>query len=123
MSNRTYICTACRTARRAEAWHGMPSPLRCPLCRGSLWELSRKWRIPAKTNDKGWRELERIVAEQTPLRAAALRERGHRLLRQLDDKLGKLKTQNSKGRNDARIAALQSQRDKVLATYFAPESA
>ncbi len=98
----------------------MPSPLRCSLCRGSLWELSRKWRIPAKTNDKGWRELERIVTEQTPLRAAQLRERGQRLLRQLDDKLAKLKVQNVKGRNAARIAALQEQRDRVMATYFAP---
>ncbi len=96
----------------------MPSPLRCSLCRGSLWELSRKWRIPAKTNDKGWSELEQIVAEETPLRATLLRERGHRLLRQLDDKLGKLRVQNPKGRNDARIAVLQSQRDKVLAEYF-----
>lgn len=119
MSNRTYICTGCRTARRAEARHYMPSPLRCSLCRGSLWELSRKWRIPAKTNDKGWRELERIVGEQTPLRVAMLRERDQRLLRQLDDKLGKLKAQNPKGRNDARIAVLQGQRDKVMATYFA----
>lgn len=123
MSNRTYICTACRTARRAEAWHYMPSPLRCSLCRGSLWELSRKWRIPAKANDKGWRELERIVAEQTPQRAAERGERGHRLLRQLDDKLGKLQVQNPKGRNDARITAVQGERDKVRATYFAPETA
>jgi hypothetical protein len=97
--------------------------LRCSLCRGSLWELSRKWRIPAKTNDKGWRELERIVAEQTPLRATERRERGQRLLRQLDDKLGKLEAQNPKGRHDARIATLQRQRDKVLAAYFAPETA
>ena len=68
MSNRTYICVECRTSKRAEAAGGLETPLRCSSCGGGLWELSHKWRIPKKTDDKAWHELKAIVTDAKPVR-------------------------------------------------------
>jgi hypothetical protein len=68
MSNRTYICVECRSARRAGAAYGLVTPLRCAGCGASLWELSHKWRIPRKSDIEGWDELKRIVNKEEPAR-------------------------------------------------------
>jgi DNA repair exonuclease SbcCD ATPase subunit len=61
MSNRTYICINCRTAKRAEAEYGLANDMRCSICRQELWELDHKWRIPKKDDDKEWKKLEEKV--------------------------------------------------------------
>lgn len=84
MSNRTYICTACRSAKRAEAAGGLKTDLRCSSCGGVLWELSHRWRIPKKTDNRGWAELAEIVAESGPAREAFITRRGKDKLAKID---------------------------------------
>lgn len=58
MSKRTYICVACRTSSRREARYGINfESVRCPECQSEMWSLCWRWRIPRKSNDRGWREL------------------------------------------------------------------
>jgi hypothetical protein len=65
MSNRTYICIKCRTTKRAEAHYGFNHGFKCPICHKNLWELEWRWRIPKKTDDKGWAELEKKVITES----------------------------------------------------------
>lgn len=63
MSNRTYICIACRTSARREARYGVDfDSVRCPECQSEMWSLCWRWRIPKKTDDVGWRELAEKVS-------------------------------------------------------------
>ncbi|MFD0894056.1 hypothetical protein KBB96_03055 [Luteolibacter ambystomatis] len=117
MSSRTYICVSCRWARRAEAAFGLVTELRCPLCQGGLWELSRRWRIPRKTDDDGWRELavkvERDAAEWLPRRQLM----GIAKLARLDEQISALEKQAaSKGRN-IRLKRLHRERAEVVVRY------
>ncbi|WP_367871904.1 hypothetical protein [Luteolibacter sp. Populi] len=114
--HRTYVCTACRVARRAEgSW---PSELRCASCREPLWNLGSKWRIPAKTNDKGWRELAEKVAVDRVTHAEQMRQRGTDILRWLDIKIRKLEEQNRRGRHAKQLGELYKRRMKVVADHF-----
>ena len=65
MSNRTYLCIKCRTSKRAEARYGLNSNFRCSNCQQDLWELEWRWRIPKKTDDKAWKELEEKVISES----------------------------------------------------------
>lgn len=65
MSNRTYICVACRTSARREARYGVNfDSVRCPECQSEMWSLCWRWRIPQKSDDKGWRDLAAKVADE-----------------------------------------------------------
>lgn len=95
----------------------MMTELRCSLCQGGLWELSRRWRIPRKTDDDGWRELatkvERDSAEWLPKR----RLMGIAKIARLDEQISALEKQAaSKGRN-VRLKRLQRERAKVAERY------
>ena len=70
MSNRTYICVACRTAARRQARYGVNVvSVRCPECQTEMWSLCWRWRIPRKTDDSGWRELAEKVGSDSQARA------------------------------------------------------
>lgn len=123
MSNRTYICTACRTAKRAEAAFWQATPYRCHLCRGPLWELSRRWRIPAKGNDKEWQELARMVAAEAPLREKCLLDRAQAKLKAIDSRITTLSSQKQqKGQRSAMLSRLRTERAQLIAQHF-PEQA
>lgn len=57
MSNRTYVCLECKTARRAVAAYALTHSLRCPSCSKSMIQLPWKRRIPSKSSDDEWEEL------------------------------------------------------------------
>jgi hypothetical protein len=63
MSNRTYVCLDCRTAKRAEAAYGLVADYRCSSCGKPLSELGWRRRIPRKTDGKGWKELQAYLHE------------------------------------------------------------
>lgn len=117
MSNRTYICTQCRTARRAEAAGWLKTELRCASCTGPLWELSHRWRIPRKTDAKGWAELAEIVASSGPAREAFIKRRGEELLAKIDREIAAFSARKSSGQREAILKDLQHKRDEVLRKY------
>ncbi len=84
MSNRTYICIPCRYSKRAEANFGLNNEMRCPQCRGKLWELEWKWRIPRKDDDKEWKALEKKVANESAERSNNLRKSREAKLEKID---------------------------------------
>ena len=84
MSSRTYVCTRCRTSRRAPAAYGLNTELRCSICSGPLWELEWRWRIPRKTDDKAWRDLDAKVAHDASIRIPRRRRRGESIIQKLD---------------------------------------
>lgn len=117
MSNRTYICTQCRTARRAEAAGWLKTDLRCASCTGPLWELSHRWRIPRKADTKGWAELAEIVASSAPARESFIKRRDKELLSKLDRKMAAFSARKPSSRRDAILKDLQHERDEVLRKY------
>ena len=117
MSNRTYICTQCRTARRAEAAGWLKTDLRCASCTEPLWELSHRWRIPRKTDTKGWAELAEIVASSRPERESYIKRRGEDLLRKLDRQMAAFSARKPSSQRDEILKDLQHERDEVLRKY------
>jgi hypothetical protein len=87
MSNRTYVCLDCRTSMRAKAAYGLAVDLRCRQCSKSIQELGWERRIPAQSDDKGWKELRRYVtksnAEWGPRRTKTGMEKLIKLDRQI----------------------------------------
>lgn len=118
MSNRTYICVECRTARRAEAAGGLKTRIRCSSCGGALWELSHKWRIPKKTDKKAWEELAEIVSQSRPTRDAFIKRRGEDKLAEIDRQVEAFTARKpSKQRADI-LKDLAHERAQVLRMYF-----
>lgn len=117
MSNRTYVCTACRVARRGEAAGGLKTAFRCPSCGGALWELSHKWRIPKKEDDRGWRELDEQIAASRPARESFIRRRGEDIIRKLDVQIGAFAARKPSEQRDAILKDLKKERMRIVAKY------
>lgn len=117
MSNRTYICTRCRSARRAEAAGGLKTELRCASCTGPLWELSHRWRIPRKTDAKGWAELAEIVASSGPAREAFIKRRGEELLAKIDREIAAFSARKPSSQREQILKDLQHERNELLRKY------
>ena len=118
MSNRTYICADCRTAKRAEAAGGLNTDLRCSSCGGELWELSHRWRIPKKTDKKAWAELAEIVAQSRPQRDAFIKRRGEDKLAKIDRQVEAFSARKPSGQRDEILKDLAHEREQVLRKYF-----
>ena len=118
MSNRAYICTACRTAKRAEAAGGLKTDLRCSSCGGTLWELSHRWRIPKKTDKKGWAELAEIVAQSGPAREAFIIRRGRDKLAKIDRQIEGFSARKPSDQREAILKELSHERRQILKKYF-----
>ena len=118
MSNRTYICVECRTAKRAEATGGLKTDLRCSSCGGSLWELSHRWRIPKKTDKKGWEELAGIVAQSRPARDAFIKRRGESKLAEIDRKIESFSARKPSEQREKILKDLSHERSQVLRQYL-----
>ncbi len=117
MSNRTYICTQCRTARRAAAAGWLKTDLRCASCTGPLWELSHRWRIPRKTNAKGWAELSEIVASSGPAREAFIKRRGEELIAKIDREFKAFSARKPSSQRETILKELEHERNEVLRKY------
>lgn len=118
MSNRTYICTKCRTARRAPAAGGLNTAFRCTSCGGPLWELSHKWRIPRKDDGKAWAELAEIVARSRPSRAAFIKRRGGQLLGKIDRRIDAVSARKPSTQRERFLKDLACEREQVLLRHF-----
>jgi hypothetical protein len=85
MSNRTYVCFDCRTTERVPTARIAKT---CRKCRKPAHHVYYKFKVPARTDDRGWSALEprvRAVNIDMQTRALArLRERRLRLERVLD---------------------------------------
>lgn len=118
MSARTYICVPCRWARRAEAAFGLHTDLRCPTCQGGLWELSRRWRIPRKANDKEWKALgEKVVidaANWLPQRRAI----GTARLAKVDEQIAKFERYRDSPAKSLNLKKLRAERESIAGHYF-----
>ena len=121
MSNRTYICIDCHTARRAEAAYWLSTALRCANCRGPLWELSRKWRIPKKDDRKGWEELKEIIRQEEPARQEFLKARGKDLLAKIEKRIESAGNHRSAETIHRLQGQLRKRKETVMRQYF-PES-
>ena len=120
MSNRTYICIDCCTARRGEAAYGKAPTFKCSECGKPLWELSHKWRIPKKSDRKEWRQLKRIVEEQMPVRAERRRQRLDDLLGKIDWQLEVTDNQKPSERRTQQLKRLKAERTEAIQSYSEP---
>jgi hypothetical protein len=118
MSNRTYICIDCRTARRAEAAGWVATSLRCAACGGGLWELSHKWRIPKKGDDKEWDALHEIIRAEAPTREQYLKRRGIELIEQIDKRMVALENRKIFAGRTARLKRLRNEKQSISELYF-----
>lgn len=117
MSARTYICVACRWARRAETAHGLHTELRCPSCQGSLWELDKRWRIPRKTNDKEWAELAAKVSQDEAEWLPRRRLLGVAEMAKIDSQIAHLEKQSDSNKKFLKLKLLRAKRDWVSERY------
>lgn len=51
--HKTFVCLQDRTSARSGRGH-LPV---CPVCGTPMRELGTRWRLPARTDDRGWREV------------------------------------------------------------------
>ena len=117
MSARTYICLSCRWSRRSEAAYGLNTSLRCPTCSGSLWELEWRWRIPRKTNDKGWKELATKVSLDSAVLVPQRRRIGAAKIAKIDEQIASLEKQCDSERKTASLKKLSSERTQISSRY------
>ena len=114
MSSRSYICTSCRTARRAEAAYGLESRLRCSGCGGPLWELEWRWRIPRKNDDKGWKELETKVARDARDWLPRRRKLAQGWLQEIDRQIRHVERQTASDTRDRRLRQLKHRQRQIV---------
>jgi hypothetical protein len=122
MSSRTYICVPCRWSRRAAAAYGLNTNLRCPNCAGPLWELSWRWRIPRKSDDKAWKELEAKVAREAAEWFSKRERLGQTKLAKIDRRIAALKGRTDSPGVHNQVQKLHSQRRRVQTQYAAPSA-
>lgn len=117
MSARTYVCLHCRWSRRAEAAYGLNTNFRCPTCGGSLWELEWRWRIPRKTNDKGWKELEMKVSRDAAVIVPWRRRTAAAKIAKLDSQIANVERQRESVQKIAKLKKLRNERTRTLIRY------
>ena len=50
----TYVCCGCRRTVRRYQFTDHPS---CPSCGKEMTDIGYRWRVPKRTDDKGWHEV------------------------------------------------------------------
>ena len=123
MSSRTYICIPCRTSRRAEAAYGLESGLRCSHCGGPLWELEWRWRIPRKSDDRGWRALKAKVARDTREWLPRRQKLAEGWLAEIDRQIRHVERQVASAIRDRRLRQLKHRRRQILRKSTEPDAA
>jgi hypothetical protein len=91
--------------------------LRCPTCSGSLWELDWRWRIPRKTNDKGWKELATKVSVDSAVLVHHRRRIGAAKIAKIDEQIVSLEKQCDSERKTASLKKLRSERTQISSRY------
>ena len=120
MSNRTYICIECRTAKRADAAYGLNTKMRCSQCRKSLFELPWRWRIPGNADDSGWKALSKFVAEIDREFLPRRYAEGQRLMNKIDAQIeATLRRKDSEGK-ESKLKYLRWKRREIESEYTEP---
>ena len=122
MWNRTYICIDCKTARRAETSTAKPRPLRCRLCGGPLCELSHRWRIPRKTDEKAWLLLQAQARELLPRQTARFHTKGMEALDKVDVRIGLVSKREPSAEREKLLERLEKERQQIAKDYFPGQS-
>ncbi len=117
MSNRTYVCLECRTAKRAEAAYGMTTGFKCPQCRLALHELPWRWRIPKKSDSAGWKALRRIVSDTDRIGASHRLKAGTAFLAALDAQITLIAQRRKSAARDGRLRLLRWKRKEIERGY------
>src|SRR5262245_47622783 len=117
MSNRTYVCLDCRTAKRADAAYGAVTDYRCTQCQKSLVELPWRRRIPKRDDDREWDKLAALVAELEQERLPRLHARGMIEIAKIDQKIAALEAQNKAKGKVERLRYLRFRRRQVQRAY------
>ena len=53
----SWVCTHCRTVVRVNQFNSHKPD--CPKCKRAMKNLGKSWRVPRRTDDKGWEEISR----------------------------------------------------------------
>jgi len=118
MSSRTYICYDCRTSKRAEAAYGLNTDFRCPICQAKMIELSRKWRIPKKGDDKEWNKLAIKTKTENTAWLSKRHEIGMKMLGEIDMKIENAKLRKDSSGKNYKLKQLSSQRAEIIRKYI-----
>ncbi len=54
----TYVCLSCRHTAKSSC------TATCPHCRRDMITFGRNWRVPKKTDDKGWKQMQDMAARR-----------------------------------------------------------
>ena len=117
MSNRTYICLDCRTAKRAPAAYGLNTAYRCSQCRGPLRELPWRWKIPRKRKDSEWKQLKEMAIEREAIWLPKREAEGKALLQKLDRQIAAVSDQRDSDSKEKKLRYLRRQRHYVEKKY------
>jgi hypothetical protein len=97
--------------------------LRCSKCRGRLWELEWRWRIPAKSDDKAWRELEKKVAQEAREWLPRRHKIGEEKIAEIDQQIQRLERQKQSESRDRRLRELRHKRRVAAKGFTEPDGA
>ena len=117
MSSRSYVCTRCRTSRRAPAAYGRNTDVRCRVCGGPLSELEWRWRIPRKSDEKGWHELSAKVAVDAKRWWPRKVRIGLAKLDKLDRMIATTSRQKESAKKTKKLRVLKNERKRVAHDY------
>ena len=117
MSNRTYVRIECRTASRAESSYGLKTDLRCRTCSGELSEVSHRWRIPKRGDEKGWQQLRQIVATENEYYQKHHRRNALEQLNKIDRLIQSVSNQKASDTKEAKLKRLRSDRRRLFREY------
>lgn len=62
MRKENYVCTTHRVASRSnDMWDGSTH---CPVDGAPMVKIGTRWRVPKKTDDVGWKGVQKFISEQ-----------------------------------------------------------
>jgi len=79
--------------------------------------LEWRWRIPRKTNDKGWKELEVKVSRDAAIIVSWRQREGAAKIAKLDGQISNVEKQRDSAIKTAKLKKLRSERTRTLNRY------
>ena len=121
MVHRSYICTNCRTTKRAKPSYGLNTPLRCSGCGGELFELSNAHCVPKKGDDRAWKKLAQDVAKWRLANQRINYRHSLDKLEKLEREKEVVQAQPPSSGKDSTLESIEKQMKFVKKKYLAPE--
>jgi hypothetical protein len=94
--------------------------MRCPTCREPLHELEWRWRIPKKTDDKEWKNLEHKVSLQKVERSVARNKIKEEKISKIEGMMESTENQRDSDRRSRKLTELSKERNRIQKTYTEP---